>query len=300
MRVIRRGPTAGIGAIFGLLSACSVSSEEQPADTSDEVTLPTFAATGQPESYAVEQEVDGVMVERSYWVQRPEGVEAPLPTVFYLHGNGGTSADWRRPGNTIDRQVQEGLFVAVYPDGHLNSWNLGAEDSTADDVTFLSDRVSELVASGVSDPGRVYVFGFSNGAGMAQRLALSDAGFAGIASFASQMIEGQLPDQETPAISVLQFHGTDDGLIPYDGGSSPVGHSFLPAEESAQIWASHNGCEAKPVETTISKELVRLQWSGCEDGVRVEHSRWVGGGHALPTEPDPFVIIWAFFDAVKP
>ena len=54
-----------------------------------------------------------------------------------------------------------------------------------------------------------------------------------------------------PKVSVLNFMGTGDGLIPYNGGSSPVfgGNNkfqLMSALDSMEAWASHNGCSLAP------------------------------------------------------
>jgi poly(3-hydroxybutyrate) depolymerase len=85
--------------------------------------------------------------------------------------------------------------------------------------------------------------------------------------------------------------GTDDGLIPYYGGSSAVfggndNFQLMPALDSMSTWASHNGCDGTLV---VSDNYVTDQGTGaatkydysggCPSGVLLEHYAIHGGGH---------------------
>ena len=83
----------------------------------------------------LQQEIDGVMVSRSFIIHVPDNLEAgnSYPVVFAFHGNGGVADRWT---TTFGDMVNDEEFFGVYPQGYLNSWNLGSEHSTADDVEF--------------------------------------------------------------------------------------------------------------------------------------------------------------------
>ena len=64
-----------------------------------------------------------------------------------------------------------------------------------------------------------------------------------------------------------------------------MGHVFMPAEESAAAWASHNGCDDTPTETQID-EHVKMEWENCEQDRRVIHYRLNDIGHNVPPHID--------------
>ena len=62
-----------------------------------------------------------------------------------------------------------------------------------------------------------------------------------------------------------------------------MGHTFMPAEDSAAAWAAHNDCRAIATEPAAG-EHVRMEWEGCSAGSQVVHYRLNGVGHDLPTD----------------
>ncbi len=120
---------------------------------------------------------------RSFILDVPQGLQTPAPTVFVLHGGGGTAERIRRATLLHETGARVG-FVTVYPQGLANQWNdarsspvvVSKQGGTgADDVGFLRALVAHLVAAGVTDPGQVHVTGLSNGGMMTFRLACEAA-----------------------------------------------------------------------------------------------------------------------------
>ncbi|MEE2781702.1 MAG: hypothetical protein VX431_05840, partial [Planctomycetota bacterium] len=193
----------------------------------------------------IPQEIEGKLTEREVLIHAPRSVDpsARYPVVFALHGNGGQNRAFLRQLRPF---VDRGDFVGIYPQGHWRSWNLGEEASTADDVAFINAIMEKLAEIRQLDTGTAFAIGFSNGAGMAHRLAIETDHFLAIAAIVSHMTVEILPKEETNATSVLQISGDRDRIIPYKGGDSPTGHLFLPAEFSSRIWARHNSIQGRP------------------------------------------------------
>jgi len=84
---------------------------------------------------------------------------------------------------------------------------------------------------------RVFGIGYSNGAELVQVLAAESELFQGIAAFTTNLIIGREPQNREHKVMILQSHGMEDEVIPYDGGQSIVGHTFIGAEESARSLA---------------------------------------------------------------
>jgi polyhydroxybutyrate depolymerase len=150
----------------------------------------------------------------------------------------------------------------------------------------------------------VYVTGISNGAMLSYRLAceLSNK----IAAIAA--VEGAQNVVCTPTdrVSVLVFHGTDDHLVPFNGGSTPFQVGPYPSDNSVagaiSFWVKNDGCSPTP-EHSETPEVYTDIYSGCQDGTVVAlyaiqggHHMWPGlhlsGNHVPATD-----IMWQFFAA---
>ena len=117
--------------------------------------------------------------------------------------------------------------------------------------------------------------------------------FVGISPVISHMLATKTPTPGAPPVSVLQLSGTEDDLVPYDGGVGVMEHDFLAAEDSSATWAAHSGCDASPTERASGNHDI-LEWEGCASGRRVVHVRMNGVGHDMPAEIEggtlPFIL----------
>ena len=102
-------------------------------------------------------------------------------------------------------------------------------------------------------------------------------------------------------MAVIQLHGMDDKVCPYEGGESVTGHTFLNVEDSINSWAVYNQCAETPNTTTTSEGNTRIRYSGCADGVDVVHYGFPGVGHNVPktVEGGLMALIWSHFEAIK-
>merc|ERR1712232_1303099 len=96
------------------------------------------------------------------------------------------------------------------------------------------------------------------------------------------------PRESTSSVSVLTICGTADGLIPYDGGSSPVfggddNFQLMSNDNSNKVWANHNKCSLDPTMVTVSSSMgshaIHYTYENCDACKHVEHYMVVGGGH---------------------
>ena len=307
---------AGLTASAGALTMMDFAPEKSVVDSSPAViaedvnTDDDVCCSANNESPAVkglaagittvtlQQEIDGVMVSRSFIIHAPDNVGAgkSYPVVFAFHGNGGIADGWT---TTFGDMVNDEEFIGIYPQGYLNSWNLGSERSTADDVEFVDSIVENISQYQQMDLGNMFAMGGSNGAGMCQSLAAETDHFQAIGSIATQMIVGNEPTEDMPAISVIQIAGDQDPIISYEGGESQTGHVFYSAEESAALWASHNGIASSPTITTTTDGNVRFEWTGGEDGTSVVHYKMVGHGHGGFNDDEGGIheLVWEFFES---
>lgn len=264
-------------------------------ETEDDISIGTQLIEGVNTIY-ITQSIEGTPVEREILLHGPAQMDTTknYPVVFAFHGNGGMNDGWL---GSMGSMVNTGEFIGVYPQGHLNSWNLGEEASVADDVAFVNLIVTELTDNYANlNLDKMYAVGYSNGSGMVNRLALQTAHFKAIAPCASQLIEGEEPTAATSPVSVYQVCGTDDGLIPFDGGLSPVGHTFLGAFESIELWASTFNCDSIPTMEMIDNDEL-YTYSNCDSAREMQFRVSVGSGHetSLDTDQLYYKRIWDFF-----
>jgi polyhydroxybutyrate depolymerase len=203
-----------------------------------------------------------------------------LPVVLAFHGHGNTA------GNTEGISKLSTLpAIVVYPDGVANasdnnrrSWQ-GAPyaASGVDDVAFTAGLLDHLQSTLCVDTARVYATGFSNGGGFTALLACRMADrIAAVAPVAGAFYPATGENcQPVRPVPVIEFHGTSDTRIPYDGGVRD-----LPAiPDWVAGWAERNGCKARAADERIGHDVTVSAWTGCAE---VRHVAIAGGGHTWP------------------
>ena len=242
-----------------------------------------------PQEFTITERIDGEDVNRLVIIHAPEDLDEDVsyPVVFAFHGFGGRPQSFV---NQLRRLVNEHNFVGVYPQGHQESWNLGAEPSTADELAFVDQIMERLSESRQLQGTRRVGFGTSNGAGMIHTLAANTRHFEAVAALSTALIVGREPGENAGPVSVLQVHGMRDELCPYDGGESRVGHTFHSAEESIRLWAVHNGCDEDPQRLNTDQDNLRIEYRGCREETRVIHYGIRGAGHGFPGNTEGGVI----------
>ncbi|MEM8859154.1 MAG: choice-of-anchor Q domain-containing protein, partial [Chloroflexota bacterium] len=291
---------------------------ETPSPSETETPTPTPTQTVTPEELRpgtnlilFNQMIEGEMVERKVYIQMPQSFVSgrsseSYPIVMALHGAGGTGFGF--VNNThLKTLIDAGEFVGVYPNGHANDgsnggyWNLGNEATTADDPEFINMIVQYLSNYDELDTTKMYGIGYSNGSGFMNLLGKTTTYFSAIATLASQqsVSTSELTPQRT--LSVFQFNGDADTLIPINGGDSVVGE-FVSAEASALNWVNHFNCSTTPVkedklwDTTTGQSFT---YSDCDDGHVVKYHVANGVSHSglVGDEANSqfYNEIWAFF-----
>jgi hypothetical protein len=184
-----------------------------------------------------------------------------FPVCILLHGNGGNG-----PGMINQFLSTLSCHILVAPSGYQTSWNICAENSDAPDVEMIQDLVINLQGYTNVNPNKIRILGSSNGAGLANRVFIENTnpGIDIICAIVSHLNEPQYhsgnfykPGNTTdPSGSFcgynvlasplktrkyLSISNDNDNLIPYLGGTSVVGVSFLAAETAALTIAKYKG-----------------------------------------------------------
>jgi polyhydroxybutyrate depolymerase len=222
----------------------------------------------------------------------PDSYQAERATMLVMNFHGLSSADWQEELLTrMDEASDARGFIVVYPAGVASSWNAGfccgdAWTGGVDDVQFVRDLIAELGASYCLDPRRIYATGMSNGGFLSHRIGCELAGVvAAIAPVAGVL--GLPPDECQPArpVPVLDFHGTADPLVPYDGGSPLIGVpvsgwlNFPPVADTMAVWRARNDCLTAPATIYAQGDATCVRWDGHAPVVLCTID---GGGHTWP------------------
>ncbi len=207
--------------------------------------------------------------KRPYWINVPEREnQGPLPVIIFLHGNGGNPKGLQ---NMVLGRYPElaRQFITVFPEGYRESWNIVSERSKADDRGFIEAIIRELAKRDDVRKEEFTIMGISNGAALVNQIAI-ETKLANIKNYISSVSPlngfqhdgenfkamGKENDYRTIAKPLsgkrlLNISGTDDPLVPYQGGPSkaiPAKGGKLPfvnAEESIYLWARQMGFEGQ-------------------------------------------------------
>jgi polyhydroxybutyrate depolymerase len=248
---------------------------------------------------------------RRWLLYVPSQPASPAPLVVVLPGSGQSAEAMRQVSRYRFEELAErdGTLVA-YAEGWEHGgafglspeWNecrkstdLPAHRENVDDVGFVLRVVDEIAREHTLDPDRLYATGLSDGGDMSFRLATEFPDrFAAIAAVIAQQAAPESSNCLAPRgpISVLVMNGTDDPIIPFDGGEASF-HGVLSAGEvqsmhgTLEHWRRVDGLAGEPI-------TERLPDVDSADGSRVERDTWragerevvgyrvIGGGHTFP------------------
>lgn len=241
--------------------------------------------------------------QRSYLAYVPSELAPGAPLVLVLHGSlmdGAMMRVWT--GYGFERLAEQRRFAVLYPEGYRGNWNdcrkhapYPAKTENVEDVAFMEALIEQFVSAHHIDRRRVFVFGYSNGAQMALRLALeAHSTVAAVAAVATNLpaAENDSCSRKGKTSPVMLIGGSDDPLAPFAGGDATMfgfrsRGRVLSADASAEQLALRNGLRG-PV-------IRRLPHVSNEDPTRVEERVWsdgarpylvqyrvLGGGHVVP------------------
>ena len=288
--------------------------QQAQTQTEPDASVETTAETADPDRWG------SLMVggARPAALFLPDGAERsePLPLVILLHGYSSNAfeADLYFGFSEL---VDEDGFGLLLPDGTtdaagLQFWNATPEccdiyGAEPDDVGYIKSIIVEAGEHANFD--QVFAVGHSNGGFMAYRLACEEVpGLTAIVSLAGAAFADESECRAPSPLSVLQIHGTEDGLVLYEGGRLPAhpdpDRAVVPgAKESITRWAERAGCDTNaseklpPLDTDDtavagSETSVYRIAEGCLSGVTIELWTIEGGGHV------PLVWETQFRDAI--
>ena len=256
-------------------------------------------------------------LDRYYYIQlaHPEA-EGSSSLLFNLHGYNSSALEQMNYTRFNDlANTKENNFILIHPQGaELNTiltygsshWNSGAwtVGSTVDDIGFI-DTIIELVSQKYNlNQERIYSTGMSNGGFMSYHLACNlSSKIAAVASVTGSMSKETYEDcNPAHPTSIIQFHGTIDVTVPFQGNSTLGMRSI---NDVMDYWKVYNACDVDPssIITDYFDIEIAVQhdtYSNCLNDVHVELYKIEGMGHTWPYKGRYGIsateIIWEFIN----
>ncbi|KAK9412977.1 putative feruloyl esterase [Seiridium unicorne] len=238
---------------------------------------------------------------RSYLLSIPPrySVWYPSPLIFSFHG-GGQDATAQLNADLLTNSTINDQYVLIYPEAVDGQWEV-SPDSDSDDIGFVSKILGHVESQLCIDESRIYATGKSQGGGLVGMLACDEDMSTKIAAFAPvsgafyvKNKDGCDPDTVTikcspgrSDIPILEFHGGDDDVVPYDGLDDKRDACLPAIPHWAQTWAKQNNLSTSNISSDLTNEATMYQFgSGANLGL-VSHV-YDGGkvGHVWPISKD--------------
>ncbi|HEX7028857.1 MAG TPA: PHB depolymerase family esterase [Gammaproteobacteria bacterium] len=243
--------------------------------------------------------------ERRYLLHVParHAGQDNLPLILVLHGGGGTVKNMLSHTDSCFSGLadRDGAYI-VYPEGVKKQWNDDRPDPISyahreniDDSGFIEKIIRTMIRDYRVDPGKVFVTGISNGGMMSFRLAMDLPDMiAAVAPVAASIpAAGKDRISRINSTSLLLLNGTEDPLVPYNGGDIIVfwknRGKVIPTEDAIDLWKKELECSSGPRATTLSDQdpgdgtrVYRKEYSDCRDNGKVVLYKIEGGGHTWP------------------
>ena len=241
---------------------------------------------------------------REYLLYSPSSLSSGSgqhPLIVVLHGGGGTATQiMRETGETFFRLAEKDGFYVVFPDSINKMWDFGSGkvstelDERIDDRSYFEFVLNDVAANLPIDESRVFATGISRGGQASYFLACEFPDrIRAIAPVAMPMPAFMAESCKAgPPIGIAIMNGTDDPLVPYNGGTIKVGRKdrgdVLSTTDTIALWNSRNGCtSSQRLESVLDAASDRMhvevtEWRECS-GAPVVLYKIVGGGHTWPS-----------------
>ncbi|MDE0865843.1 MAG: hypothetical protein OSA98_18815 [Rubripirellula sp.] len=250
---------------------------------------------------------------RPYLVNVPKGKQGQkFPVFIFLHGNGGNAKEVM-PILLRNRRKMASQYIMVFAQGYQESWNIVSERSKADDKGFIEAIVLKLASYNNVQKDHFSIMGVSNGAALVNQLLIESklpnirSYISGVSPLNVWQYDGEYfkskgsgndyrkPTKPMTGKRLMNISGTNDELVPYEGGISnhiPAKDrklGFVAAEESTYLWARQMGDTGEKL-TEPSRTEGQLEVFSYLGG-DVIHYKVVGAGHGATHEVSEDILL---------
>ena len=242
-------------------------------------------------------------ITREYILHVPSGYDgsSSLPLVIAYHGNGGCADQFAAYEAQLESSADSNGFLLAYPQGVARAkgateWDPGddgTQNINTNDLAFFDSLLADISSSYNVESSQVYAVGYSNGGMMAYGLACNRGDqVAAVGIMSGVMLPGNC--DEGNYTSVIHFHGTADGALPYEGNQD-----FQSISEVISFWVSHNNISnTTPTTTDLGGGVSKDEYTGGADDTSVVLYTIQNGDHIWFSESidgqAPNQILWDF------
>lgn len=236
-----------------------------------------------------------------YTPQNARNLDGPRPLILVIHGGGGTDRSMIKLDNGKWQSLadQYGFYIA-YPNAVDKLWDLGKGviseglENRVDDLAYFEYVMDDIASKKNIDTNRIFAQGISRG-GQASFLLACNRPERIRAIMAVTMSVRHVMEEDCrsgPPIGIAIMNGTNDPLVPYEGGDITVFRKkrglVLSTDKTIELWRARNGCrDTAPTTSFIDKpgdktSVNIFEWTDCS-GAPVKLYRVNNGGHTWPS-----------------
>jgi len=225
-----------------------------------------------------------------------------VPLLLVLHGGGGTNEQiLEHTKSRFNALADRDKFYVAYPQGLEKGWNDGRNDlkqfsskNNIDDVGFIQVLIRKFKNDYNIDENKIFVTGISNGGFMSFRLGCELGNeIKAIAPITATIAEDALKFCRGKSdVSLVLFNGTDDRLVPYNGGNVKVlgqkRGKITSTQYTIKHWLKMLSCRRLPNKQELpdikndGTTVTKFEYQQCKSNGTVTLFRINGGGHTWP------------------
>ncbi|MEM9139159.1 MAG: hypothetical protein AAGB15_04955 [Pseudomonadota bacterium] len=234
-----------------------------------------------------------------YRIRKPDGA-GPHPTVVYLYGSLGNSAQKLSDTGFIQAFVERGYAVIVpvaldlrYDTGIGSGWFLRHErgQRKRNEIKFVESVLGDAQVRHNIDRRKVMIVGMSRGGFLTWEIACHRPELAQAYAPIAAGYLGPMPRRCKRAVKLLHTHGRTDKIVPLNPKQPWVsaGAKAMDLGAAFNVIARTNGC-TPPSRPKKFREYDRSSWS-CPRGASLDllvHN----GGHTIPLSWYSTVVDW--------
>lgn len=246
-------------------------------------------------------------LERQYLIHLPASYSSTskCPVIFAFHG-GGSNYENTVSMYNLNAVANQHHFIVVYPNALNKSWSMPAvgamvkeeEQQHIDDVKFVATLLDTLVAHYHVDSTSFFCTGLSRGGIFSLFLISKLSGrFKAAAPVCASIPQSIVDNYTFYPTSILLINGTDDPLLPFDGGHGEISRSrrneenhFISTHELVKKIKELNTCPEISIahhlpNTERDDKCTALKTTYHCSGTQVVFIKVMHGGHAWPGGP---------------